>query len=81
MFRGISSPVARQTYLGILVTGGQIIFNRFNQFPQVLKTPVRDAVVGDICSSIRFIQELLVGVKCMWKRGCVFNHAFTLTCL
>jgi len=29
--------------------------------------------------STRFIQELEVGVQCMWNRGCRTSHALTLS--
>ena len=31
--------------------------------------------------STRFSHELLVGMKCTWKRGCRVNQAHTLGCL
>ena len=36
---------------------------------------------GPMSRSTTFIQELEVGVKCMWNRGCFFNHRTTFACL
>ncbi|MNG34717.1 hypothetical protein D3C84_1212770 [compost metagenome] len=46
------------------------------------KLPSRKNTVMSLKNrSTLFIQELEVGVKCTWKRGCFASHAFTFACL
>ena len=49
----------------------------------VLKLPARtqSCVRSAKNRSTMFIQELEVGVKCMWNLGWVFNHPTTFSCL
>ena len=70
LFRGLR-PAER---FGVLVPMGEEALS---------KLPRRIAwfVITANQRSTRFSHEALVGVKCIWKRGCSASHSFTLGCL
>ena len=78
--RAVRFPLVR---LWILVPTRKVGSDRLDELRGAREAPRAHAVLRQIGEnrSTMFIQELEVGVKCMWKRGCFSNHLTTFLCL
>src|SRR6266850_1408008 len=83
IFRRMSSPFACQTYrLALALCAARKLMMASESSPSEAKLfSVMKSVRSRKKRSTKFSHDEDVGVKCMWKRGCLASHALTLACL
>ena len=83
ILRRMSSPLACQTYrLAFLFRSARKVIIASDSSPTDAKLrAVMKSVRSRKKRSTKFSQDEEVGVKCMWKRGCLASHLFTSACL